>query len=110
MIDISDDYQIFDNTEAVTIQNPGVSAIVANNVVRRPAMTTVTDSNGQSWYYQAAEFWVWKNELPVGFVPKINAKVTDQLGKIYNIDSCDDGALRTRWVLKGTSQAGQIGD
>lgn len=110
MLDISDDYQIFDNSEAITIQNPGVNAIIANNVVRRPAITSITESNGQSWYYQSAEFWVWKNELPVGFSPKVNAKITDNLGRIYNVDSCDDGAFRTRWVLKATSQAGQPGD
>lgn len=110
MLDISNDYQIFDNTESVTLQNQGDGAFTVSNVVRRQASISVTDSGGQSWYYQGAEFLIWKNELPVGFTPRINAKITDNLGKIYNVDSVDDGAFRTRWILKATSQAGQGGD
>lgn len=110
MIDISSDYLIFDNTETITVQNQGENPIVVSNVVRRPATLQMSDSNGNSWYAVAAEFWVWKNEMPVAYIPRLNAKITDQFGKNFRVDIVDDGAFRTRWVLKATSVAGEGGD
>jgi len=107
MLDISNDHLIFDNTETVTLQNQGENALIVTNVVRRPAVMQLSDSNGNSWYAAAVEFWVWKTELPVQFTPKVNAKITDYLGKHYTVDSIDDGALRTRWAIKATSLAGE---
>ena len=41
------------------------------------------------------------------FIPRLNAIITDQNGKKYNVDLIDDGVLRTRWSVKATSQAGE---
>lgn len=106
-LDISSDYELFDNSEAIKIQNPSAQEIVANNVIKRPSMIGM-DSGGDATVFGAStEFLVWKNELPVGFVPKINAKITDQFNKKYRIDSVTEESWRTKWNIRATSEASE---
>lgn len=107
MLDITKDYEIFDNKEVITIQNQGSTPIVIPDVIRRAA-TIGTDSMGGSIIYSTAiEFLIWKDNAPVNFVPRLNAKITDELGRIYTVDIVDDGVLRSRWSVKATSLASQ---
>lgn len=107
MLDITKDYEIFDNKEDIKLANPGDGEFVVPDVIRRPALLA-SDSYGGSMVYSAAiEFLVWKESLPVNFSPRINAVITDQYGKKYNVDTVDDGVLRSRWSIKATSQAGE---
>jgi hypothetical protein len=106
-LDISGDFAIFDNTEIVTIQNKDENPIIVENVKRQSAMLG-TDLGGSSLVYGAAiEFQVWKNCAPVSFIPKLNARITDQFGKHYRVDSIEDMAWRTKWSLKATSEASE---
>ena len=105
MLDISSDYEVFDNKENISFQNIGENSIVISNVIRRPANLAFESAAGTIMYAVAVEFIIWKLEAPVVFVPKLNAKITDNLGKIYNVDSIEDGVLRSRWNVKATAQA-----
>lgn len=107
MLDINKDYEIFDNKEDISFANPGENGFVVPDVIRRPSVLA-SDSYGGSMIYSAAiEFLIWKDNLPVNFSPRINAVITDQYGKKYNVDTIDDGVLRTRWSVKATSQAAE---
>lgn len=132
-LNIANDYMIFDNLETITFQNKGESAITISDVMRRPSVLGVDDGGGNVVYGAAIEFLIWKqiaiediiqdgndndlvydgpydfilsNESP-SFVPRLNAIITDNLGKRYTVDSIDDGVLRTRWSIKATSYAGE---
>ena len=131
-LDISRDFSIFDNTETITIQNKDGDEIIIENVKRQSAMLG-TDLGGSSLVYGAAiEFQVWKDpvqswyftdgegnkvisddqytEIDFGgieFIPKLNARITDQFGKHYRVDSIEDMAWRTKWSLKATSEASE---
>ena len=105
MLDISSDYEVFDNKENISFQNIGENSIVISNVMRRPATIAFESAAGTVMYAVAVEFIIWKMEAPVTFIPKLNSKITDNLGKIYNVDSIEDGVLRSRWSMKATAQA-----
>jgi hypothetical protein len=133
MLNIADDYVIFDNKETITFQNQGESALTIADVTRRPAVLATDSASGSTYYAAAIEFLIWKNSIQsaylqdgldndivadddetnidVGgsssFIPRINAIITDKNGKKYNVDLIDDGVLRTRWSVKATSQAGE---
>jgi hypothetical protein len=133
MLNIADDYVIFDNKETITFQNQGESAITIRDVTRRPAVIATDSAGGTTYYAAGIEFLIWKNSISgdyledgysneivsdddstniqVGedpaFIPRLNAIITDNLGKKYNVDLIDDGVLRTRWSVKATSQAGE---
>ena len=107
MLDITKDYEIFDNKEVITIQNQGDNAIVVSDVIRRPAIIGTDSMGGSIVYSTSVEFLIWKDNAPVNFVPRLNAKITDELGRIYTVDMVDDGVLRSRWSVKATSQAGE---
>lgn len=106
-MNVSDDWMIFDNVETITFSNIGSSPITILNVVRRSSGMVVTDAAGNLVYGADAIFIVFKNNVPNGFAPKINARITDYRGKSYRVDSINDGVLRTRWLINCTSEAGQ---
>lgn len=131
-LDISGDFAIFDNTEVITIQNRGEEPLIVENVKRQSAMLG-TDLGGSSLVYGSAiEFQIWKyvvqsiyfidgegnevisdnnyTKINFGadeFIPKLNARITDQFGKHYRVDSIEDMAWRTKWSLKATSEASE---
>jgi len=132
MLDISSDYQIFDNLETITFQNQGDSAVTIQNVMRRPAILQVESAGGGMVYAAAIEFLIWKegaedflvdgqgnyityDEDDTSFIdvssssliPRINALITDKFGKRYLVDSIDDGVLRSRWSIRATSYTGE---
>lgn len=132
MLDISSDYQIFDNLETITFQNQGDSAVTIQNVMRRPAILQVESAGGGMVYAAAIEFLIWKegaedflvdgqvnyityDEDDASFIdvssstliPRINALITDKFGKRYLVDSIDDGVLRSRWSIRATSYTGE---
>ena len=132
MLDISSDYQIFDNLETITFQNQGDSAVTIQNVMRRPAILQVESVGGGMVYAAAIEFLIWKegtedflvdgqgnyityDEDDTSFIdvssssliPRINALITDKFGKKYLVDSIDDGVLRSRWSIRATSYTGE---
>jgi len=132
MLDISSDYQIFDNLETITFQNQGDSAVTIQNVMRRPAILQVESVGGGMVYAAAIEFLIWKegtedflvdgqgnyityDEDDASFIdvssstliPRINALITDKFGKKYLVDSIDDGVLRSRWSIRATSYTGE---
>lgn len=127
-LDISSDYLIFDNKETITFQNKGDSAVVINNVLRRPSVLAMEDGGGSVVYGAAIEFIIWKKEASsfilhdgIDFlmsdngeeleyddsvdIPRLNAKITDEYGKNYRVDVIDDSTWRTKWSLKATSDA-----
>lgn len=131
-LDITSDYLIFDNKETITFQNQGESAVTIPNVVRRPAVIGVDGGGGSIVYGAGIEFLVFKNELAnyivadnaetlidagsgdefmaysdTLFAPRINARITDEKGKHYRVDIIDDGAYRTRWAIRATSEASE---
>jgi hypothetical protein len=131
-LDISGDFEIFDNTEVVTIKNANEDAVTIDNVKRQSAMLG-TDLGGSSIVYGAAiEFQIWKSSVQslyfvdgegnqvisddlytvidfggVDFIPRLNARITDKFGKHYRVDSIEDMAWRTKWSLKATSEASE---
>lgn len=106
-LDISSDFNIFDNLETITVKNLHENSIVIENVRRNSAILG-TDMGGSSLVYGSAiEFQIWKNCTPVSFIPKLNGKITDQFGKHYRIDSIEDMAWRTKWSVKATSDASE---
>ena len=106
-LDISGDFNIFDNLEVITVKNPHENAILIDNVRRNSAILG-TDMGGSSLVYGSAiEFQIWKNCAPVDFVPKLNGRITDQFDKHYRIDSIEDMAWRTKWSVKATSEASE---
>jgi len=132
MLNIQDDYLIFDNLETITFQNQGDSAVTINNVMRRPAVLQIESAGGGMVYAAAIEFLIWKEELggflvdgqgnyitydeddtsfidasSLGFAPRINGLITDKLYKRYLVDSVDDGVLRSRWSVRATSYTGE---
>jgi hypothetical protein len=106
MLNITQDYTIFDNKETIYFQNSGESVVTIHNVVRRPAVIATETISGTSVYATAVEFLVWKDNAP-SLNPKLNAIITDKNGKKYTVDLIDDGVLRTRWSVKATSLAGE---
>lgn len=132
MLDISEDYTIFDNKETITFQNQGESVLTIDNVTRRPAVIATDNVSGTTYYAAGIEFLIWKQSVRIDYLqdgqsndiesddgvyiilsgndtfnPRINAIITDIYGKKYNVDVIDDGVLRTRWSVKATSQAGE---
>ena len=107
MLNIADDYVIFDNKETITFQNQGESAVTIPDVTRRPAVLATDTASGSTYYAAAIEFLIWKNSIQsaylqdglgedivadddetnidvVGsssFIPRLNAIITDQNGK-----------------------------
>lgn len=105
-LEIDGDWEIFDNRETITVQNKGSSTVTVADVVRRSATLGIADAAGNTVYAAGIAFIIWKAKAP-DFIPRLNATVTDYLGKKYYIDSIDDGALRTRWYIKCTSETNQ---
>lgn len=106
-LDITEDYLIFDNKETIIFQNPGGSALTINNVVRRPVVLMADGGGGSTVYGASVEFLIYKEEISIPFTPKLNAKITDQNSKHYRVDMIDDGAWRTRWAIRATSDAAE---
>lgn len=106
-LNINDDYLIFDNKETIVFQNQGGTPVTINNVVRRPVVLVADDGGGSTVYGSSVEFLIYKREVNFPFNPKLNAKITDQNGKSYRVDVIDDGAWRTRWAIRATSDAAQ---
>jgi uncharacterized protein YxeA len=132
MLNIADDYVIFDNKETITFQNQGDSVITITDVTRRPAVIATESSSGTTYYSTGIEFLIWKNSVLTAymidgegsyvvvddsytnidfvaseFIPRLNATIIDKNGKKYNVDLIDDGVLRSRWSVKATSQAAE---
>lgn len=132
MLNIADDYVIFDNKETITFQNQGESAVTINDVTRRPAVIATELASGATYYATGIEFLIWKNSIQMvylidgngsdvisddaytnidlgssEFIPRLNAIIIDKNGKKYNVDLIDDGVLRSRWSVKATSQAAE---
>ena len=106
-MDISNDWTIFDNTETITFANIGSASVVIPRVVRRSSSMVVADGGGALVYGADATFIIFRVNAPGGFAPRVNARITDAKGKSYHVDSVNDGALRTRWLVNCTSEAGQ---
>lgn len=132
MLNIADDYVIFDNKETITFQNQGDIVITITDVTRRPAVIATELSSGTTYYATGIEFLIWKNSVQTAymvdgngndvvgddvytnidlgsseFIPRLNATIIDKNGKKYNVDLIDDGVLRSRWSVKATSQAAE---
>ena len=132
MLNIADDYVIFDNKETITFQNQGESVITITDVTRRPAVIATESASGTTYYTTGIEFLIWKNSVLTAymvdgegndvvsddlytnidfgsdeFIPRLNATIIDKNGKKYNVDLIDDGVLRSRWSVKATSQAAE---
>lgn len=107
MLQINADWEIFDNRETITITNKNSSPVVIQNVVRRSATIDIIDAAGNAAYSTGIAFIVWKQNVPSGFIPKLNALVIDYLGKRYYIDTINDGTLRSRWYIQCTSETNQ---
>jgi hypothetical protein len=132
MLNIADDYVIFDNKETITFQNQGDSVITITDVTRRPAVIATELASGTTYYATGIEFLIWKNSVQTAymvdgngndvvcddvytnidlgsseFIPRLNATIIDKNGKKYNVDLIDDGVLRSRWSVKATSQAAE---
>jgi hypothetical protein len=132
MLNIADDYVIFDNKETITFQNQGDSVITITDVTRRPAVIATESASGTTYYTTGIEFLIWKNSVLTAymidgegnyvvvddsytnidfvaseFIPRLNATIIDKNGKKYNVDLIDDGVLRSRWSVKATSQAAE---
>jgi hypothetical protein len=107
MIDLADDWMIFDNTETITITNKNESSVQLPRVIRRSSTLDITDAAGNVVNAAGVSFFIWKNNSPAGFIPRLNAQVVDKFGKKYYIDSVNDGTLRSRWHIRCTSEANQ---
>jgi hypothetical protein len=132
MLNIADDYVIFDNKETITFQNQGENVITITDVTRRPAVIATESASGTTYYSTGIEFLIWKNSVLTAymvdgegsdvviddvytnidfvaseFIPRLNATIIDKNGKKYNVDLIDDGVLRSRWSVKATSQAAE---
>ena len=139
MLDISTDYEVFDNKETITFQNKEELSITINNVIRRRSIMDIVE-NGQTITFAAdMRFIIFKPEMTLAedtatypdgamkhasgthdylkwsgtyaeFKPRINAIITDSYGKSYAVDRIFDDALRSRWVVDCTSLAGENQD
>lgn len=134
MLDISTDYLIFDNKETVTFQNKDELAVTVNNVIRRRSVMDTVDQSGTVVFAADMRFIIYKAEMTIaedtadypdgaikygtgtsdflrtdslGFKPRINATITDNLGNNYAVDRIFDDALRSRWILDCTSMASE---
>lgn len=107
MIDLADDWTIFDNSETITVTNKNEASVQIPKVIRRSSTINIADAAGNVVFAADVTFIIWKNNSPAGFVPKINAQIVDRLGKKYRVDSVNDGVLRSRWLVQCTSEAGQ---
>jgi len=106
-LSISNDWSIFDNRETVTITNKNSSPVTVQDVVRRSSTINIADAAGNVVFSADVTFIIWKSKVAAGFVPKLNARIVDNLGKTYRVDSVNDGVLRSRWLVQCTSDAGQ---
>lgn len=104
---IGGDWEIIDNRETITVQNKNESSVTIQNVCRRSSTLDIADASGNAVYAAGVAFIIWKANAPSGFVPRLNALVTDYLGKKYYIDSINDGTIRTRWHIRCTSETNQ---
>lgn len=107
MLDLLNDWMIFDNTEIITITNKGASSVQIPRVVRRSSTLDVTDAAGNVVNAAGVAFIIWKVNAPAGFIPRLNAQIVDKFGKKYYVDSVNDGTLRSRWHIRCTSEANQ---
>lgn len=138
MLDISTDYEVFDNKETITFQNKDELSVTINNVIRRRSIMDIVE-NGQTITFAAdMRFIIFKPEMTLAeatatypdgamkhasgtsdylswsaiqhFKPRINAIITDSYNKSYAVDRIFDDALRSRWVVDCTSLAGENQD
>jgi hypothetical protein len=107
MLDLFNDWMIFDNTEIITITNKGAASVQIPRVIRRSSTLDITDAAGNVVNAAGVAFIIWKVNAPSGFIPKLNAQIVDKFGKKYYVDSVNDGTLRSRWYVRCTSEANQ---
>jgi hypothetical protein len=106
-MDVSNDWMVFDNTETIVFANIGAASITIPRVVRRSSSMVVSDGGGALVYGADVTFIIFRVNVPGGFAPRVNARITDAHGRSYRVDSINDGVLRTRWLVNCTSEAGQ---
>ena len=105
MLDLTNDHLIFDNKETITFENKGDSPATINNVVRRRSIMQTTSQDGTTVYAASMKFIIYKVETAI--IPRVNAKITDNLGNQYFVDYVADDCLRSRWVVDSTSASGE---
>lgn len=134
MLNITNDYLIFDNKETITFQNKDDDILTVANAVRRRSIMNIVDQGEAVVFSADMRFIVFKPEFDIAldaitapdgslmhdsgtgdyirissfdWKPKVNAIITDSFGKRYAVDRIFDDALRSRWVFDCSSLSGE---
>lgn len=103
MIDLSENYLIFDNPEVLALKNPDGSEATTNYGFRRMATVAFIDQSGMQKVENVTRFMIWKaNVTP--WIPQIDCEITDTGGKKYYVNEYESQADRQYYSLHCTQQ------
>lgn len=108
LIDITEDYLVFDNLITVTYTpfTAPRTAVTIENVKRYPATQVPASVGGTSVPTVGTKFCIFKNEL--GYAPEPNGKLVDEdTGRTYRILGNVETSWSNRWVITGIIDAGE---
>ena len=105
-LDVSEDYNLFDNQEDVLLVNPDGAKLITT-ALREEVDTVPFDVGGGAIGYRSYTTWhVFRNRL-YGFVPKVNAYIQDPWGVRWFVGACNLQTWGTRWRLSCEAEAGE---
>ena len=104
-LNLSQEYHVFDNPEALSLKNPGDSGPTTTSYGFRRAMTLAyTDQSGVAKIENITRFLVWKANI-TPFKPMVDCEITDANSVKYYVNSIDNSGNREYYGLDCTQQS-----
>ena len=104
-LDLSQEFNVFDNPETITLKNPtDISATSTSYGFRRAMTLAYTDQSGVAKIENITRFLVWKANLG-GFKPTIDCEITDAASIKYYVNQIDNSGNREYYGLDCTQQS-----
>lgn len=107
-LDLDDEYTIFDNTEIVTLVNPGGATVTTSYALKRASQGDPITQNEFSVVLITCRWHVWPAALSdTTFVPARDGYVQDAAGNRWRINNVNLVTLQSRYELDTTLEAGK---
>jgi hypothetical protein len=105
-LDVSEDYNLFDNQQDVTLFLPDGRSVVTTGLQEEVDTVQVELGDGALGFRQYCTWHLFRNRLN-GLVPHINSYILDPYGQKWFVGSCNQQTWGTRWRLVCEMEAGK---
>lgn len=103
-LDLSQEFNVFDNPEQLTLVNPNGDDVTTNYGFRRAITVAYQDQSGVMKIESITKFLIWKSNISP-WVPQIDCEITDSSSVKYYVNNIDNQGNQQYYGLDCTKQS-----